>query len=64
MAFPIVEEFMNIENQVLREELHEEEEVAAHSISLENQGRSVVVSEFNLSNFCANIIHDKLVLGF
>jgi hypothetical protein len=43
------------------EELHEE--VVADSILLENQDRSIVVPNSNLSNFSANVIHDIQVLG-
>jgi hypothetical protein len=39
--------------------------VVVDSIPLKNQARPiVVVSESNLSNFSANVIHDMQVLGF
>ncbi|CAJ2646207.1 hypothetical protein L195_g047722 [Trifolium pratense] len=60
MASPIVGDVMNLENEVFCEELPEEDEVIADSIPLENQAKSIVVSE---SNFSANVIHDMQVLG-
>ncbi|PNX55378.1 hypothetical protein L195_g049006 [Trifolium pratense] len=63
MTSPIVGDVMNLENEVLCEELHEEDEVVVDSIPLENQDRSIVVPESDLSNFSANVIHDMHVLG-
>ncbi|MCI08844.1 NADPH:quinone oxidoreductase-like, partial [Trifolium medium] len=63
MASPIVGDVLNLENEVFCEELHEEDEVVADSIPLENQAKSIVVSDSNLSNFSANVIHDMQVLG-
>jgi hypothetical protein len=63
MASPFVEDVMNLENEVLLEELHEEEKVIADSITLENQDGPIVVSEYDLSNFSANVIHDMHGLG-
>ncbi|MCI13099.1 hypothetical protein A2U01_0034212, partial [Trifolium medium] len=40
MTSPIVGDVMNLANEVFCEELHEEEEVVADSIPLENQDRS------------------------
>ncbi|GAU43589.1 hypothetical protein TSUD_27910 [Trifolium subterraneum] len=63
MASPIVGDDMNLANEDFCEELHEEEEVVVDSIPLENQDRSIVVPDSNLSNFNANVIHDMQVLG-
>jgi hypothetical protein len=64
MAFPIVRDVPNLENEAFCEELHEEDEVVADSIPLKNQARPIVVPESNLLNFNANVIHDIEVLGF
>ena len=63
VASPIVGDVMNLANEVCGEELHEEEEIVVDSTPLENQDRSIVVSNSNLSNFSANVIHDMHVLG-
>jgi hypothetical protein len=44
-------------------ELHEEEEMVADSYPLENQDRSILAPDSNLSNFSPNVIHDMQVLG-
>jgi hypothetical protein len=63
MTSPIVGDVMNLANKVCGEELHKEEEMVADSIPLENQDRSILVLDSNLSNFSANVIHDMQVLG-
>jgi hypothetical protein len=50
-------------NEVCGEELHEEEKMVADLTPLENQDRSIVVQNSNLSNFSENVIHDMQVLG-
>jgi hypothetical protein len=50
-------------NEVCGQELHEEEEIVVDSTPLENQDRSIVVPNSNLSNFSENVIHDMQVLG-
>ncbi|GAU22855.1 hypothetical protein TSUD_282220 [Trifolium subterraneum] len=63
MTSPIVGDVMNLANEVFCEESHEEEEVVADSIPLDNHDTSIVVPYANLSNFNANVIHDMQVLG-
>ncbi|KAK2360275.1 hypothetical protein QL285_085560 [Trifolium repens] len=63
VASPIVGDVMNLANEVCGEELHEKEEMVADSFPLENQDRSILAPNSNLSNFSPNVIHDMQVLG-
>ncbi|GAU50241.1 hypothetical protein TSUD_194760 [Trifolium subterraneum] len=63
MTSLIVGDGMNFANEAFCEELHEEEKVVVDSIPLDNQDRSIVVPDSNLSNFNANVIHNMQVLG-